>query len=65
MKSKFKMILLALIFGVFMVQFSCGSDDDDCPDKTYNSLAECEDAVDGKKCICVKEGSGWKAILNP
>ena len=48
-----------------MIAFNACNDDDDCPSQTFNTLAECEDATDGKKCVCVKEGSGWKAILNP
>ena len=48
-----------------MTTFSSCGDDDDCPGETFNTLAECEDATDGKKCVCVQEGTGWKAILNP
>jgi len=64
MKTKVKTFILFLFLGGMTALFSCG-DDDDCPDKSFNSLADCEDATEGMKCICVKEGGVWKAILNP
>ena len=63
MKNIAKTLLIAVIMGMSSM-YGC-SNDEDCPDQTFNSLADCEDATDGKKCVCVKEGSGWKAILNP
>ena len=65
MKSNLKILILALCLGAMTTLFSCGDDDDNCPDKTFNSLADCEDATDGMRCICVKEGSEWKAIIDP
>ena len=64
MKRKPKLLLM-LIAIVAMTTFASCGDDDDCPGETFNTLAECEDATDGKKCVCVQEGTGWKAILNP
>lgn len=65
MKTKVKILILALSFGTLTTIISCNNGDDDCPSQSFNSLQECEDATDGKKCVCVKEGSVWKAILNP
>ena len=54
---------MVLWFGSMTAIISCS--DDNCPSGTFNTLADCEDATDGKKCICVQEGSDWKAVLNP
>ncbi len=65
MKLIVKTFFLTLSIGLMIAFSSCNDGDEDCPDKTFNSLQECEDATDGMKCVCVKEGSGWKAVLNP
>ena len=63
MKTTVKILIMALWFGSMTAIASCS--DDDCPSGTFNTLAACEDATDGKKCICVPEGNGFKAVLNP
>ena len=63
MKTAVKILVMALCFGAMTAIVSCS--DDDCPSGTFNSLKDCEDATDGKKCVCVEEDGDWKAILNP
>ena len=57
-----------MVIGLYALAYitsleSCGNDN--CPSQTFNSLQDCEDATDEKKCICVPEGNGWKAVINP
>ena len=61
---KQKILLMALLIGG-LIGFSACNGDEDCPNNTFSTLAECEDATDGMKCICVQDGNEWKAILNP
>jgi len=65
MKTKVNILTLALSLWAMTAMVSCNNDDEDCPNQTFSTLQECEDATDGKKCACVPEGSEWKAILNP
>jgi hypothetical protein len=51
------------VFGSITAVVSCS--DDNCPTGTFNTLADCESATDGKKCICVPEGNGYKAVIDP
>jgi hypothetical protein len=64
MKTTVKILVMALCFGSITAVVSCNNDDN-CPSQTFNTLQACEDATDGMKCICVPEGNGFKAILNP
>jgi hypothetical protein len=66
MNTKAKILLIILSFGFMSAFISCSNDpDENCPSQTFDTLAECEDATDGMKCICVPEGTNFKAILNP
>jgi hypothetical protein len=65
MKNTIKILVMALCFGSITAVVSCSKDDENCPSQTFDTLAKCEEATDGMKCICVPEGNGYKAILNP
>ena len=63
MKTKLRTLILVLFLGGMTALFSCEGNDD-CPNQSFNSLADCEDATDGKLCFCVQEGGEWKAVPN-
>jgi len=65
MKTNVKLLLMFFVIILITIGHSCDKDDDDCPDRMFDTLADCEDATDGKKCICIKEGDKWEAIYNP
>jgi hypothetical protein len=65
MKTKAKILILSLFIGATTTFISCSNDDDNCPSQTYSSFAECDKATNDVECICVQDGSEWKAVLNP
>jgi hypothetical protein len=65
MKNTVKILVMALCFASMTAIVSCNNADENCPSQTFDTLAKCEDATDGMKCICVPDGNGYKAILNP
>jgi len=66
MKITVKLLLMFLVIILITIGQSCDKEEDDnCPDRLFDTLEECEDATDGKKCICIKEGDKWEAVINP
>jgi hypothetical protein len=65
MKNSLKILIMALCFGSITAIVSCSKDEVNCTNKTFNSFAECDKETNDVDCICVQDGSVWKAVPNP
>ena len=63
MKKRIKVVITTLFLGGFIAMSSCGGGGA-CPDGTYDTLAECADAIGNNNdiCECVTENGKWKII---